>query len=76
MFVNGISHINDTTAFIAVMKEKTVRINHDRANGWFFVYPGSRQVEGSYAFSGDEIDYGDLINMLHSCGKEVIIVEK
>ena len=72
MFVRNKSHINDTTAFIALMSEKSVVINH-KADGSWFVYPGNRQAEGTYAFCGEEEDYGPLLSMLKSCGKDMII---
>ena len=72
MFVRGKSHINDVTAFIALMSEKAVIINHRRDGTWF-VYPGCRQAEGTYAFCGEADDYESLIDMLRSCGKDVTI---
>ena len=75
MFVRNESHINDVTAFIALMSEKTVVVNHNSDGAWF-VYPGCRQVEGTYAFCGNPDDYEPLLAMLAACGKDVIIVEK
>lgn len=75
MFVRGSSHVNDVSAFIALMSEKTVVINHLSDGSWF-VYPGCKQSEGSYAFCGSAEDYEPLLNMLKSCGKEVIVNEK
>ena len=75
MFVNNESHVNDVTAFIALMREKSVVVNHNSDGAWF-VYPGCRQSEGSYAFCGNPDDYEPLLAMLAACGKDVIIVEK
>jgi len=75
MFVRGESHVNDSAAFIALMSEKAVIINHCRDGSWF-VYPGNRQTEGTYAFCGDEADYEPLLRMLEVCGKEVTISEQ
>lgn len=75
MFVRNESHVNDTTAFIALMSEKTIVVNHKR-DGSFFVYPGFRQSEGIYAFCGGRADYEPLLKMLQSCGKEVIVNEE
>lgn len=75
MFVNGKSHINDVSAFIALMSEKSVVINHSPDGSWF-VYPGCRQAEGTYAFCGEAADYQPLLDMLASCGKDVTINEK
>ena len=75
MFVNNESHTNDVTAFIALMSEKYVIVNHKRDGSWF-VYPGCRRTEGSYAFCGDAQDYEPLLRMLTSCGKEVAINEE
>ena len=75
MFVRGSSHTNDVSAFIALMSEKTVVINHKKDGSWF-IYPGCRQTEGTYAFCGEAADYEPLLNMLKSCGKEVIVNEK
>ena len=75
MFVRNESHINDVTAFIALMSEKEVTINHCRDGSWF-VYPGNRQTEGTYAFCGDSQDYEPLLDMLRLCGKEVTVNEQ
>lgn len=75
MFVRGKSHINDVSAFIALMNEKSIVINH-MADGTWFVYPGNRQVEGTYAFCGEKDDYQPLLSMLSACGKEVTINEE
>ena len=75
MFVRNKSHINDTTAFIALMSEKEVVINH-KADGSWFIYPGRRQSEGTYAFCGEAADYEPLLNMLAACGKTGIINEQ
>lgn len=75
MFVRDKSHINDVTSFIALMSEKEVVINH-KSDGSWFVYPGRRQAEGTYAFCGEEEDYEPLIAMLTSCGKEVTVNEE
>ena len=75
MFVRNSSHTNDVTSFIALMSEKAVVINH-MADGSWFIYPGNRQTEGTYAFCGEAADYEPLINMLRSCGKDVTINEK
>ena len=75
MFVRNESHINDATAFIALMREKSVVINHCRDGSWF-VYPGQRQTEGTYAFCGDSQDYEPLLAMLAACGKTGIINEQ
>lgn len=72
MFVRGKSHINDITAFIALMSEKAVVINRCRDGSWF-VYPGRYQAEGTYAFCGEADDYESLMRMLKACGKEVTI---
>lgn len=72
MFVRDKSHVNDVTAFIALMSEKEVVIHHKSAEEWF-VYPGRRQAEGTYAFCGEEEDYEPLLAMLKSCGKDVTI---
>ena len=74
MFVRNESHVNDTTAFIALMSEKAVEIHHHE-DGSFFVYPGRKQTEGTYAFCGEEADYQPLLRMLAACGKEVIVKE-
>ncbi len=74
MFVHGESHINDVSAFIALMSEKTVVINH-KSDGSWFIYPGCRQSEGSYAFCGEAEDYEPLLSMLAACGKTGIIKE-
>lgn len=73
MFVHGESHVNDTVAFIALMSEKDVVVNHKRDGSWF-VYPANRQTEGTYAFCGEADDYESLIDMLRSCGKDVTII--
>ena len=75
MFVRNSSHTNDVTAFIALMSEKTVVINHKKDGSWF-IYPGCRQTEGTYAFCGEAADYQPLLDMLNSCGKVVTINEK
>ena len=75
MFVRNSSHTNDSTAFIALMREKAVVINH-MADGSWFIYPGNRQAEGTYAFCGEEADYQPLLDMLQMCGKVVTINEK
>ena len=75
MFVHNKSHINDVPSFIALMSEKTVVINHMSDGSWF-VYPGCRQSEGSYAFCGEAADYEPLLRMLRSCGKDVTINEE
>ena len=75
MFVRNKSHVNDVTAFLALMSEKTVVINHKKDGSWF-VYPGNRQSEGTYAFCGKEPDYQPLLDMLQSCGKDVTINEE
>ena len=75
MFVRNESHTNDVSAFIALMRYKAVVINH-MADGSWFVYPAARQTEGTYAFCGEAADYQPLLNMLASCGKEVIVNEK
>lgn len=72
MFVRNKSHVNDSTAFIALMSEKSVTVNHMKDGSWF-VYPGCYQTEGSYAFCGEEEDYEPLIAMLRMCGKGVTI---
>ena len=72
MFVRNKSHVNDVPAFIALMSEKAVVINHKRDGSWF-VYPGNRQTEGTYAFCGEADDYEMLIVMLRLCGKDVTI---
>ena len=74
MFVRGKSHVNDITSFIALMSEKTVVINHKEDGSWF-VYPGCKQSEGSYAFCGEAADYEPLLAMLAACGKTGTIVE-
>ena len=75
MFVRGRSHINDVSAFIALMSENTVVINHMKDGSWY-VYPGCRQSEGTYAFCGEEADYQPLLDMLKACGKAVTINEE
>lgn len=75
MFVRNEAHVNDTSAFIALMSEKHVIINHMSDGSWF-IYPGCRQTEGTYAFCGGEADYQPLLDMLRSCGKDVTINEK
>ena len=75
MFVNGKSHINDVTSFIALMSEKEVMISRKEDGSWF-VYPGNSQTEGTYAFCGGNLDYEPLLKMLQSCGKAVIINEE
>ena len=75
MFVRNSSHTNDSTAFIALMREKAVVINHMSDGSWF-IYPGNRQSEGTYAFCGKEPDYQPLLDMLQMCGKVVTINEK
>ena len=75
MFVRNSSHTNDSTAFIALMSEKAVVVNH-MADGSWFIYPGCRQAEGTYAFCGEAADYQPLLDMLNSCGKVVTINEK
>lgn len=75
MFVRGKSHVNDASAFISLMSEKTVVVNHCRDGSWF-VYPGRRQVEGTYAFCGEGEDYEPLLAMLRLCGKEVTVNEQ
>ena len=75
MFVHNKSHVNDTVAFIALMSEKYVVVNH-KSDGSWFVYPGCRQVEGTYAFCGDSQDYESLLAMLKACGKEVTVNEE
>ena len=75
MFVRGKSHQNDSSAFIALMSEKAVVINHSRDGSWF-VYPGNRQTEGTYAFCGNQEDYEPLLKMLASCGKDVVVNEE
>lgn len=74
MFVRGRSHINDVSAFIALMSESSVVINHKKDGSWF-VYPGCKQAEGSYAFCGEAEDYEPLLSMLAACGKTGTIVE-
>ena len=73
MFVRGESHVNDITAFIALMSEKTMVVNHKKDGSWF-VYPGCYQTEGTYAFCGEEEDYEPLLAMLKACGKDVMII--
>ena len=73
MFVRNESHVNDATAFIALMSEKDVVVNHKTDGSWF-VYPGRRQAEGTYAFCGEEEDYEPLLAMLKACGKDVMII--
>ena len=75
MFVRNSSHTNDSTAFIALMSEKAVVVNH-MADGSWFIYPGCRQAEGTYAFCGEAEDYQPLLDMLAACGKDVTINEK
>lgn len=75
MFVRNSSHMNDVTAFIALMSEKAVTINHTSDGSWF-VYPGNRQTEGTYAFCGGSEDYKSLLDMLRLCGKEVTVNEE
>lgn len=75
MFVRGESHINDTSAFIALMREKSVVINRCHDGSWF-VYPGNRRTEGTYAFCGGPADYQPLLEMLQSCGKDVVVNEQ
>ena len=75
MFVRGRSHVNDTTAFIALMSEKAVVIRK-LADGSWFVYPGCRQAEGTYAFCGEAADYEPLLKMFTACNKAVIINEE
>jgi len=72
MFVRNKSHVNDVPAFIALMSEKDVVVNH-KSDGSWFVYPGRRQAEGTYAFCGEAEDYEPLLAMLRSCGKDVTI---
>ncbi len=74
MFVRNESHTNDSTAFIALMSEKSVVVKHC-SDGMWFAYPGCRQTEGTYAFCGEEADYQPLLRMLAACGKEVIVKE-
>jgi len=76
MFVRNKSHRNDSTAFIALMSEKSVVINHNQDDGSWFVYPGNRQCEGTYAFCGEAEDYEPLLRMLELCGKTVTINEE
>ena len=76
MFVRNSSHINDVPAFIALMSEKEVVINHKREDGSWFIYPGCRQAEGTYAFCGEAADYESLLKMLAACNKAVIINEE
>ena len=75
MFVRNESHVNDSTAFIALMSETSVIVNH-KEDGSFFVYPGRRQAEGTYAFCGGSQDYEPLMHMLKMCGKTVTINEE
>ena len=75
MWVRNESHVNDVSAFIALMREQAIVVNHKNDGTWF-VYPGSRQVEGTYAFCGTEEDYEPLLRMLDQCGKEVTINEE
>ena len=75
MFVRNESHVNDSTAFIALMSEKAVVVNRCRDGSWF-VYPGRRQAEGTYAFCGGSEDYKSLLDMLRLCGKEVTVNEE
>ena len=75
MFVRNESHTNDVISFIALMSEKSVVVNHVLDGTWF-VYPGCKQSEGSYAFCGSAADYEPLLRMLAVCGKEVIVNEK
>ena len=75
MFVRNKSHVNDVTSFIALMSEKEVVINRQSDGSWF-VYPGNRQVEGTYAFCGEGEDYEPLLQMLRSCGKLVTVNEQ
>ena len=76
MFVRGRSHVNDTTAFIALMSEKEVVIRRSTQDGSWFVYPGCRQAEGTYAFCGEAADYEPLLKMFTACNKAVIINEE
>lgn len=75
MFIRNESHVNDSTAFIALMSEKYVTVNHTK-DGDFFVYPGCRRTEGTYAFCGTAEDYEPLLRMLQACGKAVTINEE
>lgn len=75
MFVRHESHVNDVTSFIALMSEKFVVINHCHDGSWF-IYPGCRQVEGTYAFHGEAADYEPLLKMLAACGKDVTVNEE
>ena len=74
MFVRNSSHTNDSTASIALMSEKAVVVRHMSDGSWF-VYPGCRQLEGTYAFCGEQSDYEPLLKMLQACGKAVTINE-
>lgn len=74
MFVRNESHVNDVSSFIALMQERDVVINHCSDGSWF-VYPGRRQSEGTYAFCGEEEDYEPLLAMLEACGKQVTVNE-
>ena len=76
MFVRNRSHVNDITAFIALMSEGSVVINHNSSDGSWFVYPGNRQCEGTYAFCGNKEDYEPLLDMLRVCGKSVTVNEQ
>ena len=76
MFVRGSSNINNVTAFIALMSEKEVVIKRSTQYGSWFVYPGCRQAEGTYAFCGEAADYESLLKMLAACNKAVIINEE
>lgn len=75
MFVRNKSHVNDVTSFIALMQEKDVVVNH-KSDGSWFIYPGNRQTEGTYAFCGEAEDYEPLLQMLRSCGKLVTVNEQ
>lgn len=75
MFVRNRSHVNDVTSFIALMSEREVVINLTDDGSWF-VYPGCRQVEGTYAFCGGKDDYDPLIAMLKACGKKITVNER
>ena len=75
MFVKGKSHVNDVTAFLALMSEKEVMIKRVGDGSWF-VYPGCRQSEGTYAFCGEAADYEPLLQMMEACNKAVIINEE
>jgi len=76
MWVRNESHVNDVSAFIALMREQAIVVNHNTCTGEWFVYPGCRRPEGTYAFCGGAADYKPLLAMLRACGKSITVNEQ